>query len=265
MAESPSTANLFGRQGQGSSSSRYADDNVANALDPKQLAMFAIPTHATTHAPGASSEELPDAISESSSDVRLEGRPAPTPTKLDAQFHMLQTQMHLEAHHSVASSVQSSSSQYTVTAQQFVNRAKSVKQPQRALTQDTLRVEEAASSVANQASELPGYDRNVLHRSPDELPSALPGPGGPGSPGRFPRWRGWLEKRALERHLERLDIAATQGEMPVQRKKSWGAGVNDEDALSDVEDHEEVSQNCSLPNGDTLANVPLQSSMIRQL
>lgn len=63
--------------------------------------------------------------------------------------------------------------------------------------------------------------------------SSLPGfpPGAPPNAGRFPRWRGWLEKRAVERHLARQDAATDASGM--RRKKSWGAGVNDPDAVSD--------------------------------
>lgn len=49
--------------------------------------------------------------------------------------------------------------------------------------------------------------------------------------GRFPRWKNWLEKRALERHL-------ALGRQ-VARKKSWGAGVNDADAVSDEEERDD--------------------------
>ncbi|EST06045.2 hypothetical protein PSEUBRA_003902 [Kalmanozyma brasiliensis GHG001] len=53
---------------------------------------------------------------------------------------------------------------------------------------------------------------------------------------RFPRWGPWLEKRALERHYARLEIQqqadSDQAQTP-NRKKSWGAWVNDPDAISD--------------------------------
>ncbi|CAO1638863.1 unnamed protein product [Sympodiomycopsis kandeliae] len=63
--------------------------------------------------------------------------------------------------------------------------------------------------------------------------------------GRFPRWRGWLEKRALERHLERMNLQSQN----VARKKSWGAGIHDPDAISDDEEgqpSETMTQN-SIP------------------
>ncbi|SPO35569.1 uncharacterized protein PSFLO_01040 [Pseudozyma flocculosa] len=86
---------------------------------------------------------------------------------------------------------------------------------------------------------------------PDHPPPPIDaGPGGVpggaaagGGGGRFPRWRGWLEKRALERHYARMDAAAgastsvdANGNLLVQppiRKKSWGTGVNDPDAVED--------------------------------
>ncbi|PWZ03372.1 hypothetical protein BCV70DRAFT_197590 [Testicularia cyperi] len=83
---------------------------------------------------------------------------------------------------------------------------------------------------------------------------------------RFPRWRGWLEKRALERHYARMDAAAAaaasddptnlSGQMAramPNRKKSWGAWINDPDALSDEDDtaamHEIDDDTISDPSG----------------
>ncbi|CAD6963694.1 unnamed protein product [Tilletia controversa] len=63
----------------------------------------------------------------------------------------------------------------------------------------------------------------------------------PATGGRFPRWRGWLEKRDLERRyaaVEEAALAAAEGRPA--RKKSWGAGVHDADALPyDGEDDDE--------------------------
>lgn len=53
--------------------------------------------------------------------------------------------------------------------------------------------------------------------------------------GRFPRWRGWLEKRALERHLERISVTDPDDQEAMRRKKSWGAGIHDADAISEDE------------------------------
>ncbi|TKY89409.1 hypothetical protein EX895_001940 [Sporisorium graminicola] len=58
---------------------------------------------------------------------------------------------------------------------------------------------------------------------------------------RFPRWGTWLEKRALERHYAQLesqqqhdqDLAASSSAETPNRKKSWGAWVNDPDAIND--------------------------------
>lgn len=85
------------------------------------------------------------------------------------------------------------------------------------------------------------------------------------SVGRFPRWRGWLEKRALERHYNRLDSNALSRELGLSdplgpseelrieydssgrpllseemarrlaKKKSWGKSRAEDDALSDEE------------------------------
>ncbi|KAE8270361.1 hypothetical protein A4X09_0g1969 [Tilletia walkeri] len=63
----------------------------------------------------------------------------------------------------------------------------------------------------------------------------------PATGGRFPRWRGWLEKRDLERRYAAMEEAAqAAAEGRVARKKSWGAGVHDADALPyDGEDDDE--------------------------
>lgn len=58
--------------------------------------------------------------------------------------------------------------------------------------------------------------------------------------GRFPRWRGWLEKRAQERNgidkgAENPEGKKTGGApSDVRRKKSWGAAVDDDDAVSET-------------------------------
>lgn len=245
MSDNTSPVKRYARQGGVPDASRYRDDEVAKALDSKkQTAMFAIPTHATTHAPGASNEDLAEIHSESSSDVRLEGRPAPT-LPLDGHFDVLQARKQLEAQVSVVSSAPSSSSQNTVKPLPKMQRQKSAKQRRQSQNSPSIRADEArfSSILANETTELPSYDAQSYpmdsYGNREELPPALPGPG------RFPRWRGWLEKRALERHLERLDTAvaaagATQEGAPVIRKKSWGAGVDDENALSDGEEQDEV-------------------------
>lgn len=73
---------------------------------------------------------------------------------------------------------------------------------------------------------------------PEAPPNTAPQAGG-----RFPRWRGWLEKRALERHFDRLGVGTPEDE-GMRRKKSWGTGVNDPDAVSDEEPdlQEEIPQ-----------------------
>lgn len=58
---------------------------------------------------------------------------------------------------------------------------------------------------------------------------------------RFPRWGTWLEKRALERHYAQLDsqqlgdqhLATPRASETPNRKKSWGAWINDPDAVND--------------------------------
>ncbi|SJX61469.1 uncharacterized protein SRS1_10542 [Sporisorium reilianum f. sp. reilianum] len=58
---------------------------------------------------------------------------------------------------------------------------------------------------------------------------------------RFPRWGTWLEKRALERHYAQLEsqqqhaqhLAIPHAPETPNRKKSWGAWVNDPDAVND--------------------------------
>ncbi|KAK0520716.1 hypothetical protein OC834_006927 [Tilletia horrida] len=85
------------------------------------------------------------------------------------------------------------------------------------------------------AAEPPSY-ASVADDTTEALPtfaqaSAAAAAGGGGG-GRFPRWRGWLEKRDLERRYAAMEEAAqAAAEGRVARKKSWGAGVHDADAL----------------------------------
>ncbi|GAC96851.1 hypothetical protein PHSY_004435 [Pseudozyma hubeiensis SY62] len=79
------------------------------------------------------------------------------------------------------------------------------------------------------------------HSSADLQPSEQP----PRSfASRFPRWGTWLEKRAMERHYAQLDsaqlrhsheqsLASPEGADTPNRKKSWGAWVNDPNAVND--------------------------------
>jgi len=90
-------------------------------------------------------------------------------------------------------------------------------------------------------AELPTYASLVdTNAAPPTFDQAAPGESGGG---RFPRWRGWLEKRDLERRYAAMeDAAQAAAEGRVSRKKSWGAGVHDADALpydGEEEDDEE--------------------------
>lgn len=109
----------------------------------------------------------------------------------------------------------------------------------------------------------PTYDAHNFNSNPPQLSNQEEASGGGG---RFPRWTGWLEKRALERHYNRLDSNAVSRELGLDdplksneeleikydlngkpvlneemakrlaKKKSWGKNRDDGDAISDEEE-----------------------------
>lgn len=246
MSEQHSSGNLYDCQTQ--DSSRYSNEEIGKALEPRP-AFFAIPTHAATHAPSPRDELSEESLLDSLHNVRLEGRPAPTPDFVDRPGQVIPSSSSAKARtkNIRPSSSPSTSSHSTVIApnQSMAHRAFSLKRSQPLMPRPSLRVEETPfpGLVTDLTCSPPGYDEQVYSANlyQDFGLSAPPPPVGLGAQGRFPRWRGWLEKRAIERHLDRIDTAAVQGEEFVQRKKSWGAGVDDENAISDGEDQGEVS------------------------
>jgi hypothetical protein len=221
------------------------DANEHDASLSPHSAIFSIPNHSTTPAVG---EEYSDsAIDGSFSGLILEGRPAPTsPSAIQPAIPTTRNYFQYSRHHARPVTSPQDSSRSVATNQLLPG------QNQSPPIKSSLNVEETPfpSLVAASSSALPDYHATTNHGRADIGPSADRGVGVGQSPsvsghvggGRFPRWRGWLEKRALERHFERLDAAAgASGEADVKRKKSWGAGVNDEDALSESEDLGEVS------------------------
>lgn len=248
MSEQHSSGNLYARRAQ--DASKYSDEENVSALEPHP-AIFTIPTHAATHAPSPSDELSEESLLDSLHNVRLEGRPAPTIELVNQREENISFSNGSKATSITKglrpSSSPSTSSHNTVTAQSqsIAHRTFSFKREQPRMPRSSLRVDETPfpGLVADLTGSPPDYEEqvysaNLYHGSRSNHP---PLPIGPGAQGRFPRWRGWLEKRAVERHLERLDTAAVQGEEAVQRKKSWGAGVDDENAVSDGEDQGEVS------------------------
>ena len=210
-------------------------------------ALFSIPTHATTHA--SSAEYLDASVGESLPTLGLQGRPQPTLTvgtdDVDSADQPLRpTHTLTQRNNSTTASRRS-----TVTPAHKSDEALRNGPP---MLKASVHVEETPfpTLIADATSAPPDYHkhlyptpstaRNVVNEE-DPLPPPLAVAGQQGGGGRFPRWRGWLEKRALERHFERLDAGdISSQDADVKRKKSWGAGVDDDDALSDAEEQDEV-------------------------
>ncbi len=102
--------------------------------------------------------------------------------------------------------------------------------------------------------------------SPQAESSSTPSqPPPPQFASRFPRWGSWLEKRALERHYARLDIQQQAGQIHVNsnraeaphRKKSWGAWVNDPDAINDASSASTSRNNSAATDDATLPSLHL--------
>jgi hypothetical protein len=228
------------------------DDEERSASYPS---MFSIPTHVTT--PARSDEYLEANFGDSLSELKLEGRPLPSPVPVDDydsyptsaanQFYSSDQQPNL-----VPASLQMPRSSNVAD---LISAASPTGGPSKASVRQTqYHVEETPfpSLVEDMSNLPPEYDSNQ-YPSPDSRtqirgtehprppPPTMAGQAGGAGGGRFPRWRGWLEKRALERHFERLDAAGSTSESDVRRKKSWGAGVHDDDALSEGDDQDEVS------------------------
>jgi hypothetical protein len=210
-------------------------------------AIFTIPNHITT--PACHDEDLGSQSGGIHPDVGLEGRPRATST--------------YTSNRSIPSSskdVQSSREGLTVlddlpASPRGTNYLAGQGQSRNATTRKaSYHVNETPfpSLMADVSNAPPEYEVPHHHLGGEQMPSldtgitqSNPIPAAMGrveSGGRFPRWRGWLEKRALEKHFDRLDAASGLTVGPdVKRKKSWGTGIYDEDALSEVEDQEEVS------------------------
>lgn len=211
-------------------------------------ALFSIPTHTTTHA--SSAEYLDASVGESLPTLGLQGRPQPTLTA--STDDVGSADQSLRPMHTLTrpNTSATASRRSTVTP---AHDSDEVLRNNRPMIKASVHVEETPfpSLVADATSAPPDYHKQLYPNlsSAGENLSSVEGPPPPpltvagqqGGGGRFPRWRGWLEKRALERHFERLDAGDVSSQDPdVKRKKSWGAGVDDDDALSDGEEQDEV-------------------------
>lgn len=236
------------------SSSNGIDSEKDQDKTPKP-AIFTIPIHATTHAPSNEYLEGEDMLS---SAVQMTGRPAATPDA-EARFgeYLIDREprpiLHPTLPHredtipgqSVFSLLRSTSTlKAKVTASQRRLSLRLTQRKQQPSARPSLRLEETPfPGLISEEPNALSYQQIqkealVLEVANDAHPTPTPSAPDTTTGGRFPRWRGWLEKKALERQSEQADSARHP-----RRKKSWGAGVNDEDAISDGEqENEESSQ-----------------------
>ncbi|MCO5589674.1 hypothetical protein L7F22_043642 [Adiantum nelumboides] len=251
------------------------DDKTHNLAFPPPAAIFAIPTHATTHASASTfSEPAEDESMVGGGDTALQGRPRPSPglELVEKSETAMQDYRSIDpyAGTSISASNQHATPRFDVplsypssgpwrTANTILSKD-GIHQPDSILNHSERRYVPPITTISPIQSPIqspkaadeapPKYGRNhwppfVSLGSPVAdravVNSDLPAQGG-----RFPRWRGWLEKRAMERHYAQADASAEAGPSgpletreDVRRKKSWGAGVEDDDALSDAEENEQ--------------------------
>lgn len=254
------------------------DDKTHNLAFPTPAAIFAIPTHATTHASASTyGEPAEDESITEERDTAVQGRPRPSPglelvekseaTMEDYRFidpyartSLVTTDKHAASRFDVPLSYPASGPWRTANtilskdvsgmhhSDNILNHTeRQYRPPITTVTPNKSPIPSPAT--ADEAP--PKYRRN--HWPPFASPGGSPAADravangdSPAQGGRFPRWRGWLEKRAMERHYAQADAAAEAGPSgspetreDVRRKKSWGAGVEDDDALSDAEENEQ--------------------------
>lgn len=263
--------NDVGKAGNGN------DKKTHSLAFPPPAAIFAIPTHATTHASASTfGEQTENESFIEGGDTALQGRPRPSPglelvEKSDAVINdyryvepyagtpLASTNQHAPSRFDVPLSYPASGpwrTANTILSKDVHHSDNILNHKDRQYRPPTTTITPIQSPVQSPSSAdeaPPKYRRN--HWPPFASPGspgadrAVANPDLPAQGGRFPRWRGWLEKRAMERHYAQADAAAAAAEAgpsgspetreDVQRKKSWGAGVEDDDALSDAEENEQ--------------------------
>ncbi|PWN38387.1 uncharacterized protein FA14DRAFT_159980 [Meira miltonrushii] len=256
------------------------DDKTHKLAFPPPAAIFAIPTHATTHASASTyGEPAEDESITEERDTALQGRPRPSPglELVEKSEAAMEDYRYIDpyAGTSLASTDQLAASRFDVplsypasgpwrTANTILSKDVSgIHNSDNILNHTERQYRPPITTVTPTQSPLPSpataeeappkYRRN--HWPPFTSPGGSPAADRgvvngdpPAQGGRFPRWRGWLEKRAMERHYAQADAAAAAEAGPsgsaetredVRRKKSWGAGVEDDDALSDAEENDQ--------------------------
>lgn len=245
------------------SQGEYATSNNNESLPPP-AAIFSIPTHATTHASIPLTDHVDEGYDEQ---ITLQGRPMPRRETSGEAYNEVASGAFLTQHpprtppailvdpplsHPASGPWRTAHTILTkdISAIQ-IDDPSTVPNP-RSLPPPGVPMPAMpfAAEPAQQERPPPKYRRNKHVSPPNALDAARqeitgqPAQGGQG--GRFPRWRGWLEKRAMERHDEQAEATATSATQTadgdVQRKKSWGAAIDDDDAVSESEDTEQVCE-----------------------
>lgn len=230
-------------------------------------AFFNIPTHATTHALAIESEDLDDeekdldrAAAASTSNSALVGRPSPSPIEpvaessslgpnlppSEAQSLLIETALNDGSGtpsvplHAPQSAQRGWRTAYSILSRNSANTLSSNLAPPLPPLSRSLDPTHAVNETRQiPVKQIASRDQRDYHpRGPPPVPDHSQPAGG-----RFPRWRGWLERRAVERQQGRLTGTGAEEELDVQRKKSWGAAVDDEDAVSETDENETVSMN----------------------
>ncbi|SPO21488.1 uncharacterized protein UTRI_00975_B [Ustilago trichophora] len=124
---------------------------------------------------------------------------------------------------------------------------------------------------ALRSSDQPGSYFDLSHHLPSHHTPPAQAPWSPSEQpprhfaSRFPRWGTWLEKRALERHYAQLELQhlAQQQSTPhasstPSRKKSWGAWVNDPDAINDDDSASTTQERLPTPHDASLPPLHLR-------
>lgn len=257
------------------------NDEKSNRLTfTPPASIFAIPTHATTHASASTFAQTSEdgSMNEGVDTTTILGRPQPSPglelvEKSEASIEDYRYRVPLEKPPTASMTNQHAIPNFDVplsypatgpwrTANTILSKdVPGMHHPHENILNHSQRQYVAPVTTISPLQNTPLQSGPVSEAPPKYRRNHWPPFASPGSPsadrelvhgdspaqvGRFPRWRGWLEKRAMERHYAQADASASAGPSgsadvgeDVRRKKSWGAGVEDDDALSDTEENDQ--------------------------